>query len=80
MQTISTKGPTKPNDGALLNVVWSPDGNYLGSGDRQDRLRFIDTRTWEVVATHDENARAKERSSRYTSTSEVRAYFFLIHL
>jgi WD40 repeat protein len=74
VHTVSTQSSTK-SDGALLNLVWSPDGNYLAASDRQDRIRFIDTRTWKVDGIHEENELARKRNPRAPSC-EVNEFAF----
>lgn len=34
--------------GQNINVGWSPDGNTVAFGDKDDKISFVDTRTWKV--------------------------------
>jgi len=43
--TISTKGEN-------INITWSPDGNTISVGNKEDLVSFIDARTNRIIAEH----------------------------
>jgi hypothetical protein len=49
----------------------------LAASDKQDRIRFIDTRTWKIDGMHNENELAKKRNPRAPSC-EVRLLPFCV--
>lgn len=46
--------------GANLNVTWSPDGNTVAFGNREDVISFLDIRKMKVCALLDAEASSAE--------------------
>ncbi|VDO94427.1 unnamed protein product [Soboliphyme baturini] len=42
--TVNTKGEN-------INIAWSPDGNTIGVGNKDDLISFIETRNYKIIAS-----------------------------
>lgn len=63
--TINTKGEN-------INITWSPDGNTIAVGNKEDLVTFIDTRTHKIRAEEQFNFEVNEIA--WNNTSDL---FFL---
>ncbi|XP_077287861.1 THO complex 3 homolog tex [Arctopsyche grandis] len=63
--TINTKGEN-------INIAWSPDGNTIAVGNKEDLVSFIDTKTHKIIAEEQSNFEVNEIS--WNNTSDL---FFL---
>lgn len=58
--TINTKGEN-------INITWSPDGNTIAVGNKEDLVTFIDTRTHKIRAEEQFNFEVNEIAWNNTS-------------
>lgn len=64
----SGKQPTIINTkGENINITWSPDGNTIAVGNKEDLVTFIDTRTHKIRAEEQFNFEVNEISWNNTS-------------
>jgi len=53
---------TVPTSGGNINITWSPDGNYIAVGNKEDRLSIIDARKGSVIKSVNFNFEVNEIS------------------
>ncbi|KAI8137063.1 WD40-repeat-containing domain protein [Fennellomyces sp. T-0311] len=46
--------------GENINICWSPDGENIAVGDKNDTISFIDTRTYTIIKTQKHNVEVNE--------------------
>ncbi|XP_063707357.1 THO complex subunit 3 [Culicoides brevitarsis] len=63
---------TIPTKGENINITWSPDGNCIAVGNKEDLVTFIDTRTCKIRAEEQFNFEVNEIA--WNNTSDL---FFL---
>ena len=55
--------------GGNINIAWSPDGNHIAVGDKEDNISIIDTRKCKIIQswkfTHEVNELAWDRKGRF---------------
>lgn len=49
-----------PTKGENINISWSPDGNTIAVGNKEDVVSFIDARTYKVIEQRENNCEINE--------------------